>query len=237
MSLAPHDLACDRARWGAERARPFVAGFRVHARVLPLIAWAMLLPSARLTSQSSPATVSETSAGPIIRPGDAVRVTVWRKPELSGEFTVAADGTLAHPLFRRVVVTGVPIATVESRLNEVLKQYEASPQFVVEPLLRVAVGGEVRTPNLYNLRPEMSIGEALALAGGATERGRTDRVILFRDGRETMIRLRGSDQPAAIPIRSGDKIVVERSRSALRDVIGPTVVFLGSVAAMVNVFL
>jgi len=203
--------------------------------VLTALSFAMLSPTARLTSQAAPA--SADGAATVVRPGDTVRITVWRKPEFSGDFIVTAEGTLTHPLYRHVVVTAVPLATVESRLNEVLKQYEANPQFVVEPLLRVAVGGEARTPNLYSLRPETSVGEAVALAGGASDRGRTDRVILIREGRRTLIDLRGAEIPAATPIRSGDRLVIERATSTMRDIIGPTVVILGSIAAIANVVL
>src|SRR5688572_27778590 len=193
--------------------------------VAALVTWTMLLPAARLTCQTSTSPTGAVTAA-VLRPGDAVRITVWRKPELSGEFTVTADGTLTHPLYRRVVVTGVPLATVESRLKDVLKEYETQPQFVVEPLVRVAVGGEVRQPNLYSLRPEMSIGEAVALAGGATERGRTDRVVLIREGRQLRVDLRSKAQIDATPIRSGDQIVVERAFSPMRDIVGPAVVLL-----------
>jgi protein involved in polysaccharide export with SLBB domain len=237
MSLEPREHA-PRASSSAigNRAHPLVNTWSTPL-VLTAVSFAMLSPTARLTSQSPLSPSTDGAAAAVVRPGDAVRVTVWRKPEFSGEFIVTADGTLTHPLYRRVVVTGVPLATVESRLNEVLKQYEANPQFVVEALLRVAVGGEVRTPNLYSLRPETSLGEALALAGGATERGRTDRVVLIRDGRRTLIDLRGAELPAATPIRSGDRLVIERSTSTMRDIIGPTVVILGSIAAIANVIL
>jgi protein involved in polysaccharide export with SLBB domain len=205
--------------------------------VAALVTWATLAPEARLTCQTSTSPTVAVTPAVVFRPGDAVRITVWRKPELSGEFMVTADGTLTHPLYRRVIVTGVPLATVESRLRDVLKEYETQPQFVVEPLLRVAVGGEVRLPNLYSLRLETSIGEAVALAGGATERGRTDRVVLIREGRQLRVDLRSKAQVDATPIRSGDQIVVERAISTMRDIIGPTVVLFGAIAAIANVFL
>jgi len=236
MSLALRKHASRAGARAAGSGARQLANAGAISLVLILMTLAILSPS-RLTSQSPLAPSADAAATAVIRPGDAVRITVWRKPEYSGEFIVTGDGTLTHPLYRRVVVTGVPLATIESRLNDVLKQYEANPQFVVEPLLRVAVGGEVRTPNLYSLRPETSVSEAVALAGGTTDRGRTDRVILIREGRRSMIDLRGAQQPAATPIRSGDRLVVERAVSTMRDIVGPTVVVLGSIAAIANVIL
>jgi polysaccharide export outer membrane protein len=169
-----------------------------------------------------------TAAPPVLNPGDAIRVTVWRQPELSGEFEVLADGTIAHPLLRGVRVTDVPLSVAEERVGDYLARLETTPQFVVQPLLRVAVGGEVRQPSLYRLPPATSIAEAIALAGGATERGRLERVRLFRDGREVQIDLTRPEAGAAQgPIRSGDQIFVDRRVSIFRDYIAPA----GSITA------
>jgi protein involved in polysaccharide export with SLBB domain len=173
-----------------------------------------------------------------LRPGDAVRITVWRKPEMSGEFAVAADGSLTHPLYRALRVTGIPLVTAEARLRTFLQQYETNPEFVMEPLLHVAVGGEVVRPNLYTLRPETSVSDAVALAGGPTDRGRRDRVRLLRDGSEVVLDLT-TPQPgfATTPIRSGDQILVDRKRAVFRETIGPIVMIAGATAAILNVIL
>jgi polysaccharide export outer membrane protein len=201
-----------------------------------LVASGLLLHAPSLTAQAL-APPHNAPAAPVsaVRAGDAVRITVWRKPELSGEFAVTAAGTLAHPLFRSVVVVGVPLETVESRVRDVLKQYEDNPQFVVEPLLRVGVGGEVRLPNLYSMRPETSIGQAVSLAGGPNDLGRKDRVLLMRDGQRIEVDLRATAGFAGTPVRSGDQLVVERQHSIFRDFITPTIVLAGSIAAIINV--
>ena len=188
-----------------------------------------------LRAQAQPTSVTN---GVALNPGDVVRITVWRKPELSGEFVVAGDGTVSHPLYREIRVTGVSLVAVESRLREFLGKLEANPQFVVEPLLRVAVSGEVRTPNLYNLRPETSLAQAVAIAGGPNERGRRDRVLLMRQNQQLTVDLRRADVGgAAMPVRSGDQILVEQQRSLFRDFIGPMVNVLGATAAVVSVIL
>ena len=43
---------------------------------------------------------------PVLRPGDMLRITVWRHPEMSGDFAVAPDSTLVHPLYQAVRVAG-----------------------------------------------------------------------------------------------------------------------------------
>jgi len=218
---------------------------RRHRRMRRLPVWPLL--AAALAALAPPASAQGGSGAPpaaatpdslVLRPGDAVRITVWRKPELSGEFAVAGDGSITHPLYRALRVTGMPLVTAEGRLRAFLQQFETSPEFVMEPLLHVAIGGEVVRPNLYTLRPETSVSDAVALAGGPTERGRRDRVRLLRDGREIALDLtRPQAGVAATPIRSGDQILVDRKHALFRETIGPIITVAGATAAILNVIL
>jgi polysaccharide export outer membrane protein len=173
----------------------------------------------------------------MLRPGDVVRINVWRKEELTGEFQIAADGTIRHPYYREVQVVGVPLEVAEERVRSFLERYEANPLFVMEPMFHVAVSGEVRQPRLYALSPEMTITQAIAMAGGPTERGRADRVVLLRDGRRMEIDLnRPESAEAQIPVRSGDQITVER-RTIVREYVAPVASVAGAAAAILNIIL
>src|SRR2546425_7566303 len=61
---------------------------------------------------------------PVLRPGDQLRITVWRHPDLSGEFMVGTDSTLVHPVYQVVKVAGVPLPVVKERLRGMLVTYE-----------------------------------------------------------------------------------------------------------------
>jgi polysaccharide export outer membrane protein len=172
----------------------------------------------------------------MLQAGDAILITVWRNEELSGEFAIAEDGSIAHPLFRDVRVAGLPLAAVEARVHERLEGIAANPQFVVQPLLRVSVGGEVRQPSLYRLPPATSIAEAVALAGGASERGRLERVRLFRAGEEIFIDMTSPEAGLAqTPIRSGDQIFVDRRTSIFRDYIAPAGSITAAIVTLISV--
>ena len=173
----------------------------------------------------------------VLQPGDAVRITVWRKQELSGEFIVAADGSIKHPLYQRVKIAGIPLPAAEQQIYTFLKQLETDPQLVLEPLFRVTVAGEVREPNLYSLPPVTNIAQAVALAGGPTERGQLDRVRLVRHESETIVDLTRPDAVAAqMPIASGDQILVGRGGNFLRDIVVPVATMTAAVASIVSVF-
>lgn len=174
----------------------------------------------------------------VLSPGDRVRLTVWRNPELSGEFDVARDSTIRHPLYQSVRVAGIPIAEAEARLRELLQQFAANPQFVLEPLFRVSVGGGVREPSLYTLAPETTIAQAIWMAGGPTERGRLERVRLLRDGRAFSVDVsRPGRGGGETPVRSGDQIIVSRRSFIFRDYIAPAASITGAVGVIVSIFL
>jgi polysaccharide export outer membrane protein len=205
----------------------------------PLLVVALLVSGlaalpADADAQVTPAGTAEAG----LRPGDAVRITVWRRPELSGEFVVDADGTLAHPLYRAVHLTNVPIAMAESRLKAFLGTFESNPSFAFEPLLRVTLSGEVTRPNLYSLRPETTISQAVAIAGGTTARARSDRVRLLRDGRTSIVDLsRPESGFAQVRVRSGDQIQVDVRRSVFREYVAPAITLTGATAAILNAVL
>lgn len=170
-----------------------------------------------------------------LRPGDLIRLAVFRQPDFSGEFPVSPEGTIQHPLLAEVNVVGVPRSVIRERLRVALSRYERDPSFVFSFLYRVAVGGEVRLPNLYTVIPETTVGQAVATAGGLTEYGRLDRVVVARGGQEMMLDLRDPVQ-AETRIRSGDQVRVTRRGNLMRDVIGPFASVIGAIAAVVAIF-
>jgi polysaccharide export outer membrane protein len=190
---------------------------------------------------SVPASAQESRASSeqaVLTPGDSVRIVVWRKPEFSGDFVVAPNGTITHPLFRSVQVAGVPFATAEANLRRFLARFEDNPEFVIEPLIRVAISGEVERPLVYALRPETTVAEAVARAGGATQLGARNRVRVLRlqpSGQQEQLLVNLTDPQAGygrIPIRSGDQIIIDRRKSFMRDILLPTLGVIGSIASL-----
>lgn len=181
---------------------------------------------------------AQTGGPQALNPGDQVRIAVWRNPEMSGDFTVAANGTLNHPLYREVQVTGIPLTSVEERLRTFISRYTNNPQFVILPLVKIIVGGEVRAPNMFSVPPETTVTQAVILAGGPSERGKLDRVRLLRDGQTIFLDMgRPDSQAASLQVRSGDQIIVPRSTNVLRDFLGPTASMVGALAAIASIFL
>ena len=168
--------------------------------------------------------------------GDSVRITVWRRPEFSGDFIVSPDGFISHPLYRSVRVGGVPFTTAEASLRNFLARFEQDPQFVMEPLVRVAVSGEVGRPQVFVVRPETTIGEAVAQAGGPNQFAQRQRVRVLRrqpNGGQHEFYVNLMDgRSGTSRVHSGDQIVVDRRRSFFREIFLPGLSVIGSVASI-----
>jgi len=168
-----------------------------------------------------------------LQPGDIVQVTVWQRDELSGEFTVGPDGSLNHPLYRQVRVTGIPVDQVEERVRSFLSAFEANPQIVVQPLYHVAISGPVMRPDIYALPPGTTVTQAVTRAGGVMETGKRDDVRLVRAGREIRLDLTEAEA-MQMPIQSGDQIMVTtRSTGGFRGLVLPAISIATSVANLI----
>jgi polysaccharide export outer membrane protein len=202
-------------------------------RCLLLALPALMFATPGLSQAPVPSTDPATLA-----PGDSIRVVVWRKPEMSGDFIVGPDGTITHPLYRAVQVGGVPMRTAETNLRNFLARFEQDPQFVLEPLVRVSVLGEVGRPQVFAVRPETSVAEAVAQAGGLTQNAKRDQVRVLRrepNGvqREFVVNILAPDEAARrVRVHSGDQILVDRRTSLFRDILLPTLTVIGSVASI-----
>lgn len=175
------------------------------------------------------------AANSVLGPGDLVRITVFRKPELSGEVEIAENGTLLHPLYRDLRAGGLTVQQLEPQLAAYLARFEAEPAFVVEPLVRVTITGEVRQPQIYTLRPSTTVFRAVTAAGGITAMGRPSRVLLIRGGVTQVVNVATPGSPGASEVtRSGDMIVVERRSNFVREVLAPAASLTSVLLGVIN---
>lgn len=199
-----------------------------------LCAALLLTPFGPAWAQRVLQTLDDRNA-PTLRAGDALRINVWRHPELSGEFIIGPDSTLRHPVYQTVKAAGATLPVVQERLRQALAVYDQDIRLVVEPLFPVTVAGEVRQPNLYRLPQGTTLAQAVALAGGPTELGRLDKVRVIRRDVDMMINL-GDEYSKfeSLTVASGDQVLVARRSNfnVLRDFLYPAASLTAAVAAV-----
>jgi protein involved in polysaccharide export with SLBB domain len=204
---------------------------------VPIIFLAASVCDAQQQRGSAPYSVNDPS-GLILNPGDVLRIEVWQQKEYSCECPIGADGSITHPLYRELKVTGIPLSEVESRLRVFLAKYLAAPTFDLQPLLRVVVAGEVRQPNIYTVPPGTTVAQVIFRAGGPSDRGRLDDIRLVRDVSSQKLDLTRPELAAArMEVHSGDQIIVGRRRSIMQDVIAPSSSVIAAVAALTAVII
>jgi len=141
--------------------------------------------------------------------GDKVRVTVYREPELSGEFSVGGSGSLSLPLLGEVPVKGMTGAQVEADItrrfaNGLLRDPRVSVD--IYDVRTFAILGEVQRPGLFPAKEGTTLTDAVALAGGYTYRANEKRVLLRRGNQGPYYAV---DMSADVRVQPGDAIRVE----------------------------
>lgn len=155
---------------------------------------------------------SFTQASETARPGDIVRLRIWREPDMSGEFHVDETGMVVLPRIGPVRVTSEPVDALKARLVQTYSGFLNHSSIEITFLRRVQILGAVRNPGLYPVDPTMTVGDVLALAGGTTTQGVSNTLHLIRRGRRIPIPLTRDLRIADTPLESGDQIFVpERS--------------------------
>lgn len=119
-------------------------------------------------------------------PGDHIAIRVWRQDDLTMDVYIAPDGTITYPLIGRIQAAGLTYPDLIAALTKAISTYYEAPQVTVNVLdvqnQKVMVVGEVTTPSVLQLTSEMTILEALTLAGGLNQYARTSNVLLIRGG-------------------------------------------------------
>jgi polysaccharide biosynthesis/export protein VpsN len=144
-------------------------------------------PAAEARAVAATATGGESGVeGYQLGPGDRVRVTVFRHPDLSGEFQLDGAGDFAMPLVGEIQGGSKNARQLETDIEARLKDggYLVNPQVGIEILnyRPFYIIGEVNNPGSYQYVSGMTVINAVALAGGFTYRADDDDIIINRGG-------------------------------------------------------
>src|SRR5213595_3788576 len=124
----------------------------------------------------------------IVGPQDVLTITCYDQADLSGKFSVEADGTFTYPLIGRIKGGGLTLRALEDAVKAQLREqgYFRNPQMTVSVdqyrSQKVFIVGEVRTPGSYPLSGDMNLVEALARAGSTLPTASGEAVIVHTDG-------------------------------------------------------
>ncbi|MCX4239531.1 polysaccharide export protein [Paraliomyxa miuraensis] len=162
---------------------------------------------------------SVSSANQTLGPGDVIAIRVTDQEELTGEYEVAADGTIRFPWIEQVEVAGRSqgqiAELIEQRLADGwLRQPQVSVRVITRQNREVSVLGQVNEPGSYPFKERLTLVQAISLAGGMNPLAQAKRVKLIREtdqGTKTYeidVREILESRRADLPLEPGDIVFV-----------------------------
>lgn len=139
----------------------------------------------------SDATATDASFRPdngdyVIGPQDALDVQVFGVPALSGTVQVDNTGYVSLPLLGRVKASGRTTNELSKRIAaELNKKYVKDPIVTVTTKdaasQKITVAGSVSKPGLYQIRPNTTLTQAVAMASGPDQVADIHEVAIIRN--------------------------------------------------------
>jgi polysaccharide export outer membrane protein len=162
----------------------------------------------RRVAQVVPVAVAFEDGPYTLDSGDRLRIVVFGQDAISNNYTVDAQGQVSLPLVGAVEARGLTTAQLSSAIAGRLKSgfvRDPSVAVEIETYRPFFVLGEVTFPGQYPYVPNMTVENAIAVAGGFTPRAAKDKVAITRKIQgvpaRTVLSLRS-------PIRPGDTVEV-----------------------------
>jgi polysaccharide export outer membrane protein len=157
----------------------------------------------------------------LIGSDDVLKITVYREEDMDREVRVSSDGYISFPLLNRVKAEGLTVQKLERNLIMELTRYLKNPQITVfiQEYGTITVSGQVEKPGSYPLKGEISVIEAISIAGGFTKIAAQNAVKVMRlegDKKNTiLVRVadisKKGDKSKDIPLKRGDIVFVPES--------------------------
>jgi polysaccharide export outer membrane protein len=155
-----------------------------------------------------------------IGPGDVLDISVWKNADLTRTVVVLPDGKIGFALIGEVLAAGKTVAELSRELRQKLDRFvpDVDLSVVVTQVnsLIVYVLGRVNNPGRFVLNANVTVLQALAMAGGPNVFAELGRISIFRQGRKTMEKIafnyndvsRGKKMEQNIYLVPGDVVFV-----------------------------
>jgi polysaccharide biosynthesis/export protein len=155
-----------------------------------------------------------------VRPGDILKVSVWKEPELQGPILIRPDGGFSFPLVGEVDGRGKTVAELQAIVTQRLSKYISDPVVSVSVTEihgnKVYVIGQVAKPGEFIVNPSVDVMQALSMAGGMTPFASSSNIIILRHNGTAKTALhfdysdvaKGRKLDDDIQLQSGDVVVV-----------------------------
>jgi len=132
-------------------------------------------------------------------PGDVFELRVYREKELTGTHRISPEGDVDVPLVGRVKVNGLTPGEIGVLISNKLREgYIREPSVSIYPKeynsKKIIVLGEVAKPGTFPFKNNMTVVEAITLAGGFKSSANKNYVVVTR-------KIEGKEQRIEVPVQ------------------------------------
>jgi polysaccharide biosynthesis/export protein len=140
--------------------------------------WAAPLPAEEI--------VSAPSNDYIIGTGDVLDISIWKDPALTRSVLVLPDGKITFPLIGILTASGKTLPELKKEIEGKIAKYVKDPVLSVEvrqvTSMVIYVIGRVNSPGKFMLNDNVTVLQALAMAGGLNPFAKKGDIKIFRQG-------------------------------------------------------
>jgi polysaccharide export outer membrane protein len=154
-----------------------------------------------------------------ISTNDILDITVYGEPDLTVAVRVSPEGRIIYPLLGTIQAAGLTTGKLEKTITDLLsKDYMVNPQvsIFVKEYAKISILGEVKKPGSYQMTENLTLTQAVAIAGGFTPTAKTNSIKIIRamgDKKDTIVididRIINKEVQD-IEIKGNDTIMVEQ---------------------------
>ncbi|WP_417760618.1 polysaccharide biosynthesis/export family protein [Shewanella sp.] len=153
--------------------------------------------------------VAEQEQTYLLGPADKIIIKVIGEDDLTIETQLTDSGKINYPFLGEITAKGLTIKQLENVIYRGLKG-----DYFVEPNVFVGmveyrpffIHGEVKKPGGYPYTPAMTVNQAVALAGGLTERASREKIYIMRE------EFKDKQEAATLStkVAPGDTVIIEQ---------------------------
>lgn len=167
-------------------------------------------PTANTEPQQSEASPLKDDLGYVLGAGDSIQISVFKEPEMTLRLKIHRGGFVNFPYLGDVQLLGKTPAQIEQDIeNKLADGYIVQPMVTVsiEAFRKFFISGEVANPNGYEFQPGLTVEQAIAMAGGFTDRSDRDGINVRLAATNELIENVGP----TYPVGPGDVVIIEQS--------------------------
>ena len=156
----------------------------------------------------------------IIGPMDVLEIQVWKEPDFSRKLLVRPDGQITLPLIGDIQASGLSTLGLKTLVSKKLRNFIDNPEVTVILIeshsKNFYIIGKVNQPGTYPLSTDMTVLQALSVAGGLAEWADKNSIRIIRrlSGKEEIIKfnykkvISGKKLEQNILLKPNDTIIV-----------------------------